>query len=314
MEASVRHGPWANAWKYVRFGWRALGQKGWRRTIADAADEIRFDLRHGTETMRPREIAALPLAGGSREDGVQYQAAAPRVVRALLDRLPAAARDGIFVDYGCGKGRALLLAGESGFRHLVGIEFAPGLAAMCRQNLRRSRVLPAAVRSSVIETDATRYTPPEGMLVAFLYNPFRGGTLSRVVERLRSRAARDTATVWVVYVNPVELDAFADAGFVVVDAVRVRATLEGVTLRWDPAKGCDPKSRASVAQAGSLPCRRLVAGQGGSIPSALETSTPSGLPTRDTADHRSALPLPPCPPLPIAPPAKAMLAPGHPPG
>jgi hypothetical protein len=42
--------------------------------------------------MRPREIAALPLAGGSREDAVQYQAAAPRVVRALLDRLPAAAR------------------------------------------------------------------------------------------------------------------------------------------------------------------------------------------------------------------------------
>ena len=314
MEASVRHGPWTNAWKYARFGLRALGQKGWRRTIADAADEIRFDLRHGTETMRPREIAALPLAGGSREDGVQYQAAAPRVVRALLDRLPAAARDGTFVDYGCGKGRALLLAGESGFRHLVGIEFAPGLAAVCRQNLRRSRVLPADVCSTVLETDAALYQPTEGILVAFLYNPFRGGTLSQVVERLRSRAARDPATVWVVYVNPVGLDVFADAGFVVADAVRVRATLEGVTLLWDPAKGCDPKWRSLVAQTGSLPCRRRVAGQGGSDPLALETSTPSGLPTRDTADCQSALPLQPCPPLPIAPPAKAVLAPGHPAG
>ncbi len=251
MEASVRHGPWANAWKYARFGLRALGQKGWRRTIADAADEIRFDLRHGTETMRPRELAALPLAGGSREDGVQYQAAAPRVVRALLDRLPAAARDGTFVDYGCGKGRALLLAGESGFRHLVGIEFAPGLAAVCRQNLRWSRVLAAGVCSTVIDSDSGIYEPPVAMLVGFLYNPFHGGTQSRVVERLRLRAARDPATVWVVYVNPVGLDLFADAGFVVADAVRVRATLEGVTLRWDPAKGCDPKWRASVAQTGS---------------------------------------------------------------
>ena len=235
MVASVRQGPWANAWKYARFGLLALAQKGWRRAIADAVDEIRFDLRHGTETMRPREIAALPLAGGSREDGVQYQAAAPRVVRALLDRLPAAARDGTFVDYGCGKGRALLLAGESGFRHLVGIEFAPGLAAVCRRNLRRSRVLPAGVSSTVMEIDAAAHVPPEGTLVAFLYNPFHGATLSQVVERLRLRAARHPSDLWVVYVNPVGLDVFAEAGFRVVDEVRVRATLEGVTLRWDPS-------------------------------------------------------------------------------
>ncbi len=255
MEASAPHGPWANAWKYARFGLRAVGQKGWRRSIADAADEIRFDLRHRAETMRPREIAALPLAGGSREDAVQYQAAAPRVVRALLDRLPPAARGATFVDYGCGKGRALLLAGESGFRRLVGIEFAPGLAAVCRDNLRRSPVLPADVVCSVVETDAAVYTPPEGLLVAFLYNPFCGGTLSRVVERLRLRAARDPADVWVVYVNPVGLDVFAEAGFSVTDAVRARTTLEGVTLRWDPAR----LDRAASAMAGRSSAKAVLA-------------------------------------------------------
>ena len=131
-----------------------------------------------------------------------------------------------------------MLAGESGFLRLVGIEFAPGLAAVCLQDLRRSRVLPACAACAVIETDATAYAPPEGLLVAFLYNPFRGGTLSRVVERLRLRAAREPSTVWVVYVNPLGLDVFTDAGFVVVDAVRTRATVEGVTLRWDPARLC----------------------------------------------------------------------------
>jgi len=61
----------------------------------------------------------------------------------------------------------------------------------------------------------------------------------------------------------------------------------------------DWKRRAYVAQTGSLlPCRRRVAGQGVGDPFALETSTPCGLPTRDTADRQLRYE---CPLLRIAP-------------
>jgi len=61
----------------------------------------------------------------------------------------------------------------------------------------------------------------------------------------------------------------------------------------------DRKRRAYVAQTGSLlPCRRRVAGQGVGDPFALETSTPCGLPTRDTADRQLRYE---CPPLRLAP-------------
>ena len=69
-----------------------------------------------------------------------------------------------------------------------------------------------------------------------------------------------------------------------------RASLVQVFAGLATRTGRDWKWRAYVAQTGSLlPCRRRVAGQGVGDPFALETSTPSGLPTRDTADWQSAL-------------------------
>ena len=75
---------------------------------------------------------------------------------------------------------------------------------------------------------------------------------------------------------------------------------------WDQSRSrttdvCDRKWRALVAQTGSLLCRRLVAGKGGSNPFALETSTSCGLQTRDTAECNSALPRQPNLLLPITP-------------
>ncbi len=69
-----------------------------------------------------------------------------------------------------------------------------------------------------------------------------------------------------------------------------RASLVQVFAGLATSTGRDWRWRAYVAQTGSLlPCRRRVAGQGVGDLFALETSTPSGLPTRDTADWQSAL-------------------------
>ena len=217
--------------KYAGFAWRAFRQNGWWHTLADLAAECWFDLRRGTETFRPRELDRLRVPSAAVADGVQYQAANPRLVRELLSWIPAAARGATFVDYGCGKGRVLLLAAEAGFPNLAGVEFAPELAAICEANLRRRRGRASRAEVSVRVQDAAEFELPAGPLVVFLYNPFHGETLSRVVARLRQHAEAEEQSVWILYVNPRELPTFTAAGFVVTKAVSRRGLTLGVLLR-----------------------------------------------------------------------------------
>ena len=64
-----------------------------------------------------------------------------------------------------------------------------------------------------------------------------------------------------------------------------------VALGWASTSPTCPQFRSAggspTRDTASLPSRRRVAGQGVGDPFALETSTPSGLPTRDTADCQS---------------------------
>ena len=65
--------------------------------------------------------------------------------------------------------------------------------------------------ADVVEQDAAGFPLPAGPLVVFLYNPFTGGTLARVAERLREHAGRHP--VWILYVNPQGLATFTHFGF-----------------------------------------------------------------------------------------------------
>jgi SAM-dependent methyltransferase len=207
---------------FAGFAWRTLRRQGLRETLADLASEVAFDLRMGCVTMipSPRPAAALPT------DAVQYQGASPRLVRDLFRRLPDEARRGVFVDYGSGKGRGLLLAAEAGFQGLVGVEMDPALVADCRRNLDRR-----GLDARLCVEDAARFEIPSQPLAAFLYNPFTGPTLAEVTQRLALHAERHP--VWVVYVNPVGLETFLRSGFTVRERVLRGGSAAGVVLQLD---------------------------------------------------------------------------------
>lgn len=189
--------------------WRTLRRQGLISTAADVVSSIWFDLCHGLSTAVPG--APSPQEAGLPADSVPYQAASPRLVRRLLATLPAESRTACLVDYGCGKGRILVLAAEAGFTDLVGVELDPALAAEGRRSVQQALGRRAGIRVRIEEGDARDFLPPEGPLVAFFYHPFGGATLREVTRRLGNIARRHP--VWVVYVHPREIATFLHAGF-----------------------------------------------------------------------------------------------------
>ncbi|MGD0962786.1 MAG: class I SAM-dependent methyltransferase [Candidatus Acidiferrales bacterium] len=99
-----------------------------------------------------------------------------------------------FVDLGCGKGRALLLAEEYEFRKIVGVDFSADLTRIASRNAEKV----GATRITVVHGDVREFDFPAGPLVVLLYNPFSAQITRSVMQRLLSHPG----TFYIAYVNP----------------------------------------------------------------------------------------------------------------
>ena len=161
-----------------------------------------FDLIYGTDTRRLVEIEALDTESENKAHAVQYQATKARPFLKLLQKLRLP-HESVFVDFGSGKGRTLLIAARYGFRKVIGIEFSPQLCEVARRN---AAVFPkAALKHSVIEVverDAALQPIDAEMNVFYMYNPFDGIVLSRVLENIRGSLATSPRKIWLIYNTP----------------------------------------------------------------------------------------------------------------
>lgn len=123
-----------------------------------------------------------------------------RVMAALL-RAGARPNESTLVDYGCGKGRVIIMGVEAGFRRAMGVEFDPELARCAEENLRNYRD-PRGGAASVHHGDATAFGIPSGPVVCFLFNPFGGPVLEAVADNIRRSFAQDPRPMYVAYQTP----------------------------------------------------------------------------------------------------------------
>jgi len=174
---------------------------GWRR-------QHPFDRRYGVDTsgaiqaddlgFDPRLVAHSSPYGGSQ----------PSIVRRCLATLPDPA-EYTFIDLGCGKGRPLLVASEFPFQRVVGVEIAPRLAEIARQNAatvsrRGGQQTPIEVQVG----DATITAAPTVRMVYFLYNPFDAVLIGAVAGNIAAQLGERLDHAFIVYYNPVHGQVF----------------------------------------------------------------------------------------------------------
>ena len=176
-----------------------------------------FDQRYGTDTSGL--IGGGSLATGHPHDAyiTAYAGIPPSRFEAALDRWSAtlnSARpeDYTFIDLGCGKGRAVLLASLRPFRRVVGIELNPQLAAIAQRNVERFQEM-GEIRCPInIQTgDATRPSLPVGPALLFLYNSFAEPLVVQLADYLTQSGIGDCIDL--IYQNAEFADVFAQSGY-----------------------------------------------------------------------------------------------------
>ena len=160
-----------------------------------------FDEEWGVQTSGKVRLYSVDTVGKNDIHGNYSQPIDPGEAVRALKQLPIPPREYTFVDFGSGKGRMLLIAGQFPFARVVGVEFSPQLVAVSRRNLTASRK-PAAAPVEVVCADAAEWPLPPANSVFFFNNPFRPYLLERVLERIRASVAALPRSVYVLYFGP----------------------------------------------------------------------------------------------------------------
>jgi hypothetical protein len=203
------------AWR--RHGWRLFGPLLWhnvvyvlgrlrgKRGVTDVSD---LDRKLGIDTHRLEATALMQIDGKNLLHGHGYQPVGVHAFRTSIAALDVDLARYSFIDYGSGKGRALLLATEFPFRRIIGVEYARELHDVATENVRRAHAtLPGADRLECVWADATRYEPPTDPLICFLYNPFDGTVMKRLLDRLAESFRTAPRDILLAYLNPVHRSA-----------------------------------------------------------------------------------------------------------
>lgn len=155
-----------------------------------------FDLRYGTETGSFVPLWKLNIRSSNICFGTSYEATCEQELLDAFHCLNEDLHTFTFIDLGCGKGRTLLIASHSGFRQVIGVDFAEELVNIARNNLRKTRLTNVVV----MHMDVAQFRFPDSDMVIYLYNPFSDEVMSRVVASLQTAASN--RRVYVIYKVP----------------------------------------------------------------------------------------------------------------
>jgi len=171
-----------------------------------------FDAVHGTETGGLIPAAKLLTGHSSDQHVTAYYGVAPSILRSLLDTWlhraspPFAIDRYTFLDIGAGKGRAMLVAAESPFLEVVGVELNPTLADIAHRNIaialrhdREIQQLLSPIR--LVEGDALTLDLPPTPTLALLFHPFEAPLLRKLLRRVEAQFTVRPGQLDILYIN-----------------------------------------------------------------------------------------------------------------
>ena len=177
--------------------------------LYSAYKEREFDRAFGVDTAGRIDLSDLgDVHGPAAELGTRYEPIDPSYFGEVMHRALEVGIDPsalTFVDYGCGKGRALLLASHYPFKNIVGVEVSSKLSDTARRNLAAYSAPDRRCTQVSVETaDALEWEPPDEPTLFYLYHPFEAELLGRVLERIHHSFVAHPRPGYLVYVGAME--------------------------------------------------------------------------------------------------------------
>ncbi|MCG3148785.1 MAG: hypothetical protein PCFJNLEI_02232 [Verrucomicrobiae bacterium] len=173
---------------------RFLAVAGWAEVTTTIAEA-----RRGIDTEHPANHRQLGILNPENH---WYKAAAYDTFQRAMRHVTVRPGQDVFVDFGSGKGRIVVLAAEYPFRRVIGVEFVESLHRVAKKNLSHRARHRVCQDIQLIRADATQWPIPADANILFFYNPFEGAVLAKVWENIRQSLHDAPRFMTIVYVRP----------------------------------------------------------------------------------------------------------------
>lgn len=131
------------------------------------------------------EIISLKELGLEHEERREYSPTQFNDFRLMEKFLRPESPNEVFIDYGAGLGRAVVLAARLPFKRVIGIEISPLLAERARENVSRCRANLRCEDVRIVNADAAMFEVPTDATTIFFNNPFAGTILANVLDKIQ---------------------------------------------------------------------------------------------------------------------------------
>ena len=162
--------------------------------IQEVVRERRLNIETKT-TVTSQELGHMPECN-------QYEPIHYRCLDIMFEHLKPDFEHEVFIDFGSGKGRAVIVAGTYPFRKVIGVELSTELCNVARKNIQKAKKNLKCTAIEILQADATQFEVPIDVTLIFLFNPFTGEVLSKTGERIQEFLQRtDRSKVRIVYAH-----------------------------------------------------------------------------------------------------------------
>ncbi|MEI6311060.1 MAG: class I SAM-dependent methyltransferase [Bacteroidota bacterium] len=220
-----------NILQYIYYFFRSIRYRGFIFTLKLLYFEFYYERKLGIKTLQIANLESLNTINNDYENNHHYQGASYYVLSILFKKIKKYSTDKTFIDYGCGKGRVLIMAALEGFDPIKGIDLAKELCEISLTNIERVRTKIGNTKIEVVQADATNYTSIDDIHIFFFFNPFGRLVMNQVVNQIEQSKLRNPRTVYIIYVNPLYVDCFIHANYEVLEEIHSKEYTEGIILK-----------------------------------------------------------------------------------
>lgn len=164
-----------------------------------------FDLRYGTDTFDRLHMHQLTVGANLDEKfkGWKYGPINEDFFQEMMSNVRADLREYTFLDVGCGKGLAVMLAGAYPFKRIIGLDFSRELLDVAKRNLEIFRSAGGQANGvEWVHSDFMKYDLPVEPTLLFLNNPFPEHISMLAVRHIEESLAARPRKAIIVYRRP----------------------------------------------------------------------------------------------------------------
>ncbi|HLP36605.1 class I SAM-dependent methyltransferase [Lacibacter sp.] len=199
--------------------------------------EIKGEKKYGINSTSANDLAEFQIKGNQLSHATEYMPVNYFTIEHVLDHLPENARQGTFLDIGCGKGRALCVAAAYGFTKLYGIDFAKQLIEKAEKNLSLTKKRFPSIHYELSWSDISTLEISKDVSTLFLFNPFDDVLMKNIIRKINSSLQQYPREFYVLYCSPRHEELFFADGYDVLYRIKKYNFLEGTILSKKKPQG-----------------------------------------------------------------------------